>query len=328
MLDAEVRLERLEIDNLHHFVLRGVEVQRVRWESRLGRISIDRVDVEAPVREALNGRYERLTVDGVDVRLLPSTRPANPPPQSDLQAREIEIHRGRLVAASGSRRNRARLRGELDGLGHRAHRPTIRHGGAFRSDAPARGLPWTCPRTRRTAAGVVCLGYAQPPKCFAWMLTCKDGPEPLRVEAEANRLRLQYGERMVELRQPRLEATGARDDPDNALRLTLRPTVFGIEAAALEAVLDDETYALRSGHAELRGIEIATLLESGTSLPDRWTVDGRADFRIRTDDGQSFAYELDTRLDSSRAPAGQRRPPERKASRRPFRAPGRQRRSP
>ena len=80
MLDAQVRLERLEVDNLHHFVLHGIHISRVRWEPRLERLSIERLDVEAPIREALRSRYEKLAADGVDVRLAPSVEPSSPPP--------------------------------------------------------------------------------------------------------------------------------------------------------------------------------------------------------------------------------------------------------
>jgi hypothetical protein len=70
-----VRLGPLEIANLHRTFLLGVDVQEVKWESRLGRIVIDRVDVEARFREALKGRYERFAVVGVHVRLLPPGAP-------------------------------------------------------------------------------------------------------------------------------------------------------------------------------------------------------------------------------------------------------------
>jgi len=121
-------------------------------------------------------------------------------------------------------------------------------------------------------------------------------PAPTRVEAGAGQLRLQYREHIVELRHPRLEATATRDDQRNATLLKLQATVPGIAAAALDAEFDSETYTLRSGRAELNGMEIAELLSAGAPLPDGWTVDGRADLLILTDDGKSFTCDLDAGL--------------------------------
>jgi hypothetical protein len=303
MLDAEVRLERLEIDNLHHFVLRGVDVEKVSWESRLERLSIERVDVEAPVREALNGRYQKLSIDGVGVRLVPSTRQARPLPRSNLQAREIEIRRGWMVATAGEHATRLEFAAIVSNWGIE---PTG-HVSLTAEQIDARPLLEILGGTHREPGGQLPDGVAaihataERLRVDAFLQV---GLEPLRVDATAGRLRLLYGERGVELRLPRLSAAVERDDPDDALRLEILPSVPGIEAVALEAVLDVETYALRSGRAEFRGIEIATLLEAGGPLPAGWTVDGAANLIVGTDDGQSFAYELDTRSAHLELPLG------------------------
>lgn len=289
MLDADVRLERLEIDNLHHFVLHGTHVRHVRWEPRLERLSIERFAVEASIREALSGRYRSFAVDGVDVRLAPSVEPSSPPPESELRVREIDLCRGRIVAASAAGETRLEFSAKLANWGSEpvgdvslsAERfdlsPVL---GIFRGAVPQREV-----MQAQAVADALRVDIRLP-----------GAREPLSVTAGASRLRLQFGERGVELRRPRLEATAVQDSRADALRLQVHPIAAGLGSALLNAELDQETYALRSATAELNGMEIETLLEAGDLLPDRWTAEGRADLSVRTHDGRSFDYDLGARL--------------------------------
>jgi len=280
-LDAEVRLSRLEIESLRHFVLHGLELRRPGWEPRIETVLIDRLDVQSPIRELLEDRYEALTVDGLEVRLVPPARPVRPLPESETRVRRIEVRRGRALAEVEGRQTRvdftAMLRDRGAGPTGEVSLEAQRIDGA-------------------TLAGLA--GSAAPPCGSAAddlrvHLELLRDPAAVRARASAGDLRVSCEGHTAEFRQPAVEASAVLDEASGTVRLIAEPVVEGIASARLEATLDGESYALRDGRAELRGITPGALLP----LPDGWVVQGTANLEARTDDGQTIDYDASCDLE-------------------------------
>ncbi len=284
-LDAEVRLSRLEIESPRHFVLHGLEVRRPGWEPRLESVAIERLDVVSPIAELLRERYGTLTADGVDVRVVPPTRPAEPLPQSAILVRRIDVRRGRMLAVVDDRETRTEFTATLRDWGAE---PTgeLRLAAAQLDAAVLAGVFGN--------AGADLTGTADALEARAELVR---DPPGVRLHASAARIRAGYGERTFDVPEPRVEGTVVLDRSMPTLLLSAEVFVPGIESARLEAELDRDSKTLLNGRGELRGVEIGTLVEAGLTLPEGWILEGSAHAAVHTDDGERLVYAVGAELD-------------------------------
>lgn len=102
-LSASVRLGRLEIAALDRFVLHDLEVRRVAGQPTLVHARVERLEADGDARAMLEGRFVRLGLTGVELRMGPadpSIPPPPPGPPAQVAAAALTIDRGRVTLAT------------------------------------------------------------------------------------------------------------------------------------------------------------------------------------------------------------------------------------
>lgn len=102
-LSADVSLGGLRIEGVRSFVLRDLVVRRVAGQPRLALARVDRLEAHGDPRAILEGRFDRLHLDGVELRLGPpdpSVPPPPPGPAAPLVAAALTLNRGRAFFAT------------------------------------------------------------------------------------------------------------------------------------------------------------------------------------------------------------------------------------
>ena len=299
-LGAEVRLGALEILGTRSFVLHDLEVRRMASEPRLQRLSVARLRVGASVPEILEGRFESLIFAGVRLDLGTPDRPAVEVEPAEVRAGRLEIHDGLLTIEGGGERACFRVAAALNGVGEDVE-GSVRLDSERLSFAPliefGRSAP--VPTRRANAARTVASSEVEGLELTALI---REGGRRLEIDARSSGSSLVRDGRAIALPGPSLEASAVRDEQHGTIEIEARPGFPGVGSATLHAVLDAGTNAILSGLADLRGLDVGTLLEFFGMLPDGWILEGRTDLVVEGRGPERLAYRLNGVFDRVRMP--------------------------
>ena len=295
-LDADVSLGGLEIVDQRHYVLTDLVLRGPSYEPRLARVSIERLEVDAPIREVLRARYERLVADGVEVRLAPTDREAVPAPESTTLVRELEVRRGRIVVEGPAGTSELSFTAHVEDFGTEP-RGTV----ALTGQRVELG-PWLAlfVEGRGAFRGAIAAPVLE--------LEIGSAPVLARLTGHGESVTLGFGEREIGLGSFSVEASATQAEAGAPVRVEARPVFDGVESAFLVLDVDRDTLLLQRGAAELSGISLSSLLSAGDRpLAPDLEVEGLGRIAVDTQDGSTFSAEVEAQLALVAAPFGARR---------------------
>jgi hypothetical protein len=288
-LGAEVRLGHLGIAGPREFVLRDLRVRDMKSESRLESLRIERLDVASSPRLAGEGRFESLLLSGVEIRLRPSTRRPEEQEAAEVHVGRLNVRDGNIIVAGEGEEARFAFSASFDGVGDRVQGTLTVHSDAF-GFSPLVSLMRPTPKDAIPGHAALA-GAGAGVESFEMSMEVRDAGRRVDLTAISGASTITRGERPIRLQGISLEAWAERDELQGLVRVEARPSVPGVASASFRAELDAETFAAKRIEAELRDVEIETVLGFVPLLPDEFLLEGTADIDVHGEDGGKLIGE-------------------------------------
>ncbi|MBP7147424.1 MAG: hypothetical protein KBD01_07750 [Acidobacteria bacterium] len=281
-LVAEVDLGGLRVQGTRQFELRRLRVRRMAGMPLLDELRIETLHVGGSVREILGGRFERLALDGLRVRLArppPGTElpPAGPP--SEVLVRQLVIGGGEVVIAGSGAEARFRVSGEVRDVGAVPLGQLSLSG----EDVPLAPI---------LALAGAPTGWDGRVQELRGSLVAGAGGR-IELRGGARTAVVTRGERSLALPGPAFEAT-IEGEP-SAQRLAARATLPLAREVRLAATIDRTAGRPRDLDIVVKGLDLAPLVELLAPPAQRIALAGSLDIAV---DGPHprYHYALDARL--------------------------------
>ena len=284
-LAAEVELGSFSIRGPRSFELGRIRVRQPALWPEIRTLRVEGLSVETGIRSALQGRYEELTFDGLEVVLAPIAGDAGRPPEPApaVEADLVEVRRATLILDDGGHRLACDLQAVLERLGGAvAGRSRIRC--PRLASAPL--LAFLASRAAGDGAApgqpaAVDLGKADLAlEGFAADLLIGRRAGALEARASADRCLVGADGRLTDLGPLTARLFDEPGGPRLAIE-TIRPPIA--DAIRLEARLDATSWQWRRATATVRGLRLGA---ARALLPDRypqWTAEGVADLELEAE---------------------------------------------